>query len=350
MRNNTFADIDWDTYKGLRVCIYGGLGFIGWNLAREAMRKGAKVTVIDNLHNSTTDVIADVPMDDLDAADFQFVHGDARWMDTHANAIEADVIIWACCTQISRAGNDPVYDIDVNVRGFVQMCMIMTDRWAPDEKARKRIIYTSSVSVFGQPQFDGITSMSIFKPDNHYAVTKLAGEMQARLFKHDLPITVIRYSNVYGRGQTPMDGRVCGVIGKFIHAYLNAGEFEIYGSGNDLRDYTYIDDAVEFTLGCAIIQAAKGRTINLGTGIITSVHTIADLIVQSDLEKRPFRTTYVERRDIDKVSARWVQMAEERMILQWKRPTTTMGDGIRMTMEWYADEMNRRDGYENNHD
>ena len=348
--NNTFQDIDWSAFKGKRVCIYGGLGFIGWNLAREAMRKGAKVTIIDNLHNSTTDVIADVPMDDLDAADFQFVHGDARLVETHANAIEADVIIWACCTQISRAGDDPLYDLDVNARGFVEMCMVMREEWTPDEKARKRIIYTSSVSVFGQPENMAILHRSPFKPDNHYAVTKLAGEMQARLFMDDLPITVIRYSNVYGRGQTPMDNRVCGVIGKFIHAYLNGGEFEIYGNGNMTRDYTYIDDAVEFTLGCGIIQAAKSQTFNFGTGMVASVYDIADIIVQADPGKKPFRSASWPSRDIDTVRSRWVQMAVTRDITRWRRDMTTLSDGIRMTMEWYADEMNRRDGYENNHD
>lgn len=328
--NNTFQDINWNAFKGANVLIYGGLGFIGRNLTREAVRLGAKVTVVDDLSNSSITFGGD---DDF-LRDIELVRRSVNYQPVHEHARNADIIIWACSTQISQIPHDPSADLMTNAGSFAYMLNLVASM-----KVRriKRIIYCGSVSVYGQTYKGVIDDTSIANPTSHYAISKLAGEHYASMYggyRYHLPITVIRYSNVYGPGQTPTGGRICGVIGKFIHEYLNHGELEIYGEGSDVRDYTYIDDVVTFTLGCCIIRSAFKHSFNFGTGVGTDVHDLIRII--TDEEKREPLLLYETPRQIDTVSRRVVDPTDVWQSTGWSK-FTTLDQGIRWTMGWYVD-------------
>lgn len=327
--NTTFKDIDWSAFKDKRVLIYGGLGFIGWNLTKECLRMGAKVTIVDDLSNS--EISFNMP----ELRDVELVRHSVNYQPVHEHAMNADYIIWACSTQISRAQYDPVNDMMTNAGAFAYMC----DLIARNKYNVQRIIYCGSVSVFGQPSTGWITGSTVPNPASHYAISKLAGEHYARMYMRDpynLPITVIRYSNVYGPGQTPTGGRTCGVIGKFIHEYLTSGEMEIYGEGTDIRDYTYIDDVVAFTLGSCILRDTNRRTFNFGTGIGHDIHELINLI---DAEgDAPRQVSFEEKRQIDTVSRRIVDPQDVKWQTGWST-FVPLADGIRWTMGWYADHL-----------
>jgi UDP-glucose 4-epimerase len=331
--NTTFKDIDWGAFKDKRVLIYGGLGFIGWNLTKECIRLGAKVTVVDDLSNS--EISFKMP----ELREVELVRHSVNYQPVHDHALEADFIIWACSTQISKAHHHPVPDMMTNAAAFAYMC----DTVAFNQKYRankiQRIIYCGSVSVFGQPSTGWINGSTLPNPRSHYAISKLAGEHYARLYMHEpynLPITVIRYSNVYGPGQTPTGGRTCGVIGKFIHEYLTSGEMEIYGEGSDIRDYTYIDDVVAFTLGSCILRSPNLGVFNFGTGVGCDIHHLIDLI---DAEgDAPRQVSFEEKRQIDTVSRRIVDPQDVKWQTGWDK-FVPLDQGIRWTMGWYADHL-----------
>lgn len=328
--NNTFQDIDWGAFKGKRVLIYGGLGFIGRHLTRESVRLGAKVTVVDDLSNSTITFGGD----DEFLRDIELVRHSVHYLPVHRHIDDADIIIWACSTQISRIPHDPSDDLMTNAGAFAYILAVISRM---KDRKQRRIIYCGSVSVYGQSGNGTIDNLTTYNPGTHYGISKLAGEYYARLYSgapYHLPITVIRYSNVYGPGQTPTGGRICGVIGKFIHEYLNHGELEIYGEGSDVRDYTYIDDVVTFTLGCSILLCAIGRSFNFGTGVGTDIHDLINII--TDEEKRDPLLSYETPRQIDTVSRRVVDPTDVWQSTGWSK-FTPLDQGIRWTMGWYVD-------------
>ena len=100
-----------------------------------------------------------------------------------------------------------------------------------------------------------------------YAVSKLGGELYCNAFYENfgVPVSVVRYSNVFGIGQRP-DNPYCGVIGKFFASAIEGKPLQIHGDGAQTRDYTYIDDAVDATLLAAIRPRAEGEVFNVGTG------------------------------------------------------------------------------------
>ena len=328
--NTNFKDIDWSAFKDKRVLIYGGMGFIGWNLTKECLRLGAKVTIVDDLSNS--EISFNMP----ELRDVELVRHSVNYQPVHEHARDADFIIWACSTQISRIPYDPSADLMTNAGSFAYM-LDLVSRFK--DRKQPRIIYCGSVSVFGQPSTGWINGSTLPNPRSHYAISKLAGEHYARMYMrepYNLPITVIRYSNVYGPGQTPTGGRTCGVIGKFIHEYLTSGEMEIYGEGTDIRDYTYIDDVVAFTLGSCIIRDTNRRTFNFGTGVGSDIHHLIDLI---DAEGyAPRQVSFEEKRQIDTVSRRIVDPQDVKWQTGWDT-FVPLDEGIRWTMGWYADHL-----------
>src|SRR4029453_13366597 len=140
-----------------------------------------------------------------------------------------------------------------------------------------------------------------------YAVSKFAGEGYCHAFyeSYGLPTTVVRYSNVFGPGQTP-ENPYCGVVAKLFSAALADGPLQIHGDGQQTRDYTFVDDAVDATLSAFVSPRAIGQAYNVGTGVETSVNRLADLII--DISGSSSEAEYLDRRDIDNIRRRVVNI------------------------------------------
>ena len=145
-----------------------------------------------------------------------------------------------------------------------------------------------------------------------------------------VPVTSVRYSNVYGPGQRP-ENPYCGVVAKFFAAAMAGQSPVIHGDGEQTRDYTYIADAVEATLLALVTPRAEGQLYNVGTGRETTVNQLAGLIVRicgQDLQPR-----HLDRRDIDNIRRRVLNIEKARRELRWI-PETTLNHGLRATHEW----------------
>jgi UDP-glucose 4-epimerase len=166
-----------------------------------------------------------------------------------------------------------------------------------------------------------------------YAVSKLGGEHYCQAFyeSYGLPTACVRYSNVYGPGQRP-DNPYCGVVSKFLVDAHAGRPLSIHGDGEQTRDYTYIDDAVEATLLAAIRPRAEGEVFNVGTGIEVSVNALARSVGRA-LDKQ-IEFNYVDRRDIDNIRRRVVNIEKARRMLRWA-PQVTLNVGLDRTVEWF---------------
>jgi UDP-glucose 4-epimerase len=169
-----------------------------------------------------------------------------------------------------------------------------------------------------------------------YAVSKFAGEGYCHAFyeSYELPTAVVRYSNVFGPGQTP-ENPYCGVVAKLFSAALAGEPLMIHGDGEQTRDYTFVDDAVAATLNAAISPKAVGQAYNVGTGVETSVNRLAELIVE--ISGSPSETEYLDRRDIDNIRRRVVNIEKIRRELRWS-PAATLEQGLRQTHAWLLEE------------
>jgi UDP-glucose 4-epimerase len=164
-------------------------------------------------------------------------------------------------------------------------------------------------------------------------VSKLAGEHYCLAFYESYGVSVacVRYSNIYGPGQRP-DNPYCGVVSKFLAAAYAGQPLSIHGDGEQTRDFTFIDDAVDATLLAAVQPRAEGDVFNVGTGIETSINGLAAVVGRAT--DQAVSTVNIDRRDIDNIRRRVVNIEKARRMLRWS-PQTTLERGMRATAEWF---------------
>jgi UDP-glucose 4-epimerase len=170
-----------------------------------------------------------------------------------------------------------------------------------------------------------------------YPASKFSMEHYCQVFYHmyQLPVTILRLSNVFGPGQT-LSNPYCGVVTRFFNA-IQAGEpIPIYGNGHQTRDFTYIDDAMDAIILAADIPETAGKVYNVGTGKETSVNTLANKI--TEITGRIFYPTKnLPKRVIDKVDRRAVDISLIGKELDWS-PRYTLEEGLALTYEWIGEQ------------
>jgi len=304
-----------------RVLVTGGAGFVGSNLVHRLLREGARVTVLDDLFTGR--------LENLPKKGVEFVKGsvcDAAIVDRLV--ADTEVIFHAAARNIVVSTRNPREDFETNIGGTLNVLLA-----ARASNGRvKRLVYTSSTSVYGNPRYLPINEddpLSLLTP---YAVSKLSGENYCMAFfeSYDVPTSAVRYSNVFGPGQDPANP-YCGVVAKFIESLFAGQPPVIHGDGNQTRDFTYIDDAVEATLLAAQSDRALGEVFNVGTGVETRVNDLAAILTRLvGLDVEPQHTN---RRDIDNIRRRVVNIEKTRRTLRWV-PNVTLETGLRNTVQW----------------
>jgi UDP-glucose 4-epimerase len=312
--------------KGKKILVTGGAGFIGSNLVDKLVRMGAKVTVLDDLFTGDT-----ANIDELD--EINFVRGsvtDAFLVNELVS--KADIVFHVACRNIIVSTKNPFDDFQVNVGGTYNILL------ASKNHNIEKVVYTSSASVYGNALYIPIHEEEGLRPLNPYAASKLSAENYCIAYyeSFDLPVTIVRYSNVYGIKQSPTNP-YCGVISKFLDAIEKGIRPKIHGDGEQTRDFTYIDDAVSATILAAISPKTVGEVFNLGSGKETSVINLARTVIAianghiGDMEPE-----YIDRRDIDNVRRRVLNIEKIRKTLHWV-PKTSLESGIEMTHQWFTE-------------
>lgn len=306
---------------GRRVLVTGGAGFVGSNLVSTLLDHGAHVLVVDDFFTGSRDNLPDAP------GRLEVLEGSVTDEDVAREACRgSEIVIHAAARNIIVSTANPREDYAVNIGGTLNMLL------AAREAGVERIVYTSSCSIYGNPRHLPISEDEPVNLLSPYAVSKFAGESYCQAFyeSYRLPTAVVRYSNVYGPGQRP-DNPYCGVVAKFFEAALAGDAPRVHGDGEQTRDYTYVDDAVRATITAAISPKAEGGVFNVGTGRETSVNELARQITRLvGLEVEP---EHVDRRDIDNIRRRAVNIEKIRRELRWL-PSVTLERGLADTYAW----------------
>jgi UDP-glucose 4-epimerase len=233
------------------------------------------------------------------------------------------------CIQISASSKNPTLDLQVNAQSTLQILEFLKNN---NPANFKRFIYTSSASVYGSQKNLPAEEDGITKVLSHYAATKLLGENYTMIYnmQYGISTSSVRYSNVYGYGQSPKNP-YCGVLGIFIHNALSGLPLTVIGDGEQTRDYTFISDAVEATILAAVHPKAEGEVFNVGTSTETSVNKLVEVIKN---EVPNIEVKYIPERDIDNIRKRSVAIEKIHQHLGWA-PKYNIKKGISETLTWY---------------
>lgn len=247
-----------------RALVTGGAGFIGSHLTRRLLAEGRDVTVIDNLSVGRREAVPEGA---------RFVHGDIRDAAAVADALRDVDCVFHLAAQVTIRGSfDKFYeDLDTNVMGTARLLQAL------DPARIKWFTFASSMAVYADaPSPAPITEQHPTQPLSPYGSGKLAGESVARqiLEARGIPLTVTRFFNTFGPGQTYTP--YVGVLTIFVTRLLRGEGITIFGDGEQQRDFIHVADIVSGVVG------ATGRaagTFNLGTGRGTSLNQLASLVL-----------------------------------------------------------------------
>jgi len=302
-----------------RVLVTGGGGFIGSNLVRELLGAGHDVRVLDNF--STGDRA------NLEGLDVEVVEGELRSYERVHNAVRGVEVVFhlGALGSVPRSVQDPLTSSAVNIEGTLNVLLA-----ARDEGVR-RVVYSSSSSVYGTRRELPVTEDQPPDPLSPYGVAKLAAERYCVSFSRvyeSFEAVVVRYFNVFGPRQSPLS-QYAAVIPLFITAIHSGQPIRIDGDGGQRRDFTYVSNVVEGTMLAANADAVSGRIFNVAASSPVSVNDVADTIgriLGKDVTK-----THAPPRAGD-IRDSWADITAAREALAWE-PSVGLEEGLQRTIE-----------------
>ncbi|SHG98903.1 UDP-glucose 4-epimerase [Thermosyntropha lipolytica DSM 11003] len=304
------------------VVVTGGAGFIGSHLTDYLVRKDYEVIVVDNLSAGS---IENLPR----CGKIYFYQKDVR-DETLARIYDKykpGLLFHLAAHYANELSiKEPVYDLRINAEGtLVQLKLAVKTR------SIRRFVYASTSCVY-LPSFNPLKEDSPLKPHTPYGISKLAGEYYTLFYgaNYGLPFTIIRYFNVYGSKEP--DSMYRGVIAKFVAAAVRAGSLFITGNGEEVRDFTYVEDAVKGTILAAFSSNGINQVFNIGTGTGTTIREVADII--SRLKGQNISVEYQERRKWDQTIYRVADISKARSWLGYE-PGYSLYNGLKLTLDWY---------------
>jgi nucleoside-diphosphate-sugar epimerase len=299
-------------------------GFIGSSLARALLAKNEQVRGVDNFatgkRENLQEILSRIDFREADILDLDAMHNASAGVDF--------VLHQAAIPSVPKSVLDPVGSNQANVDGTVNVLVA-----ARDAKV-KRVVYAASSSAYGDtptlPKHEAMTP----DPISPYAVAKLASERYMISFFrcYRLETVSLRYFNIFGPHQDP-SSQYSGVLAKFITQMLRGEQPSIYGDGEQSRDFTYIDNAVEANLlAChAPPSQAAGKVFNVATGRRVTLNETFQLLRGMTAYKG--QPNYGPERGGDiKHSLADISQAEK--YLGYK-PKVDFEEGLRRTVEWY---------------
>lgn len=316
-------------YKHKRILITGGLGFIGSNLARQLVNAGAEVTLCDsliptyggNMHN-VQDFRDRVTVNICDVRDRFAIEHLLRGQDYLFNL--------AGQTSHLDSMSDPRTDLDINAAA--QLSILEACRAV---NPGIRIVFASTRQIYGKPDYLPVDEKHPIRPVDVNGINKLAGEWYHLLYNnvYGIRACVLRLTNTYGPGMRVKDARQT-FLGIWMRQLLEGQVIKVFGDGNQLRDFNYVDDCVEAMLRAGASDAAVGQIYNLGSAEVVNLKDLAALLMPLEPGMRwelvPFPP---ERKAID-IGDYYSDFSLIQRELGWT-PKTTLADGLSRTADYY---------------
>ncbi len=297
------------------ILVTGGAGFRGSHLT-SALVEDNDVTVFDAL---TTGDEANLP------DGVTLIEGDVR--DTaalEAAITDVDTVFHeAALVSVARSVEAPAESHSSTAAGTLTVLEAA-------RKADARVVLASSAAIYGHPEYTPVDESHPKTPTSPYGLDKLAADHYARLYHehYGLETVSLRYFNVYGPGQT--GGDYAGVISVFIEQALNEEPITVHGSGDQTRDFVFVDDVVNANLLAAETDRV-GTAYNVGTGESVTIRELAELIREIAGSESDIVHTEPREGDIDRSEAD-IELIRDGL---GYAPTVSLRDGLERTVEWW---------------
>ncbi len=307
----------------MKYLVTGGAGFIGSNITEKLLSQGNSVRILDNFSSGRRENLAAF------ADDVELIVGDIRDYWTVVNAVKGiDYILHqAALPSVPRSVENPLTTNENNINGTLHL--LEAGRYA----GVKKMVMASSSSIYGEseelPKHEGMVP----HPLSPYAITKLTDEYYARVYweLYKFPTCCLRYFNIFGPKQDP-NSEYAAVIPKFI-ARLKAGQAPtVFGDGEQSRDFTYIDNAVQANLLAAECEDMVGRAYNVACGGQFTLNDLLDKLreilgVDVQAEYTPPRVGDIKH------SFAAIEDAKK----HGYNPTVDFDEGLRRTVAFFED-------------
>ncbi|GEQ38840.1 MAG: NAD-dependent epimerase/dehydratase family protein [Staphylococcus equorum] len=279
----------------MNYLITGGAGFIGSSLANYLVDKGHSVTVIDDLSMGKTE--------NIETNKITFINADVRDLESMNDVFQNNqfdyIFLLAAIASVADSVERPIETHNVNFESILYTLELARKT----QKNLKRILFTSSAAVYGDEPTLPKKEESVIRPLTPYAIDKFAAEKYTLLYNnlYELPTSAVRFFNVYGLRQNPASvySGVLSIISKQFTKLLNHEkvEFNLYGDGEQTRDFVYINDVIDALLLVAGSEESKGEVYNIGAGQYTSLNEVINVFEKISGVKLP--VNYLQAREGD---------------------------------------------------
>lgn len=315
-------------FENRRVLITGALGFIGSNLARRLVELGAQVLLIDSLIPEYGGNLFNIAgLEDrvrLNISDVRDAHS-MRYL------VQGQDYLFNLAGQTSHMDSmqDPDTDLEINCRAQLSI-LEACRKYNPQIK----VVFASTRQLYGKPGYLPVDEKHLRRPVDVNGINKMAGEWYHILYNnvYGLRACSLRLTNTYGPRMRVKDARQT-FLGVWLRLLVEGKPFEVW-EGHQLRDFTYVDDAVEAFLLAAMSEASNGEIFNLGGEPVVSLKQLADLMIEVNGGGEYVTRSYpADRKRID-IGDFYADYTYIRRTLGWE-PKVHLREGVRRAIEFY---------------
>jgi UDP-glucose 4-epimerase len=324
--------IEIPNFTNKKVLITGGLGFIGSNLARRLVERGASVTLVDSLIPEYGGNLFNI--DGIE----NNVHvniSDVRDVHSMRYLVKDQDILLNLAGQTSHMDSmqDPYTDLEINCRA--QLSILETCRqYNPNIK----IVFASTRQIYGKTDNLPVDEKQLLRPVDVNGINKMAGEWYHILYNevYGIRACALRLTNTYGPRMRVKDARQT-FLGIWVRLLLEGKTFEVWG-GEQLRDFTYVDDAVDAFLLAAINEKSNGKIFNLGGETIISLKSLAEMLIEVNGSGEYTIESYpLNRKPID-IGDYYADYNLIKSVLGWQ-PRFSLRAGLSKTLAFFKEHM-----------
>ena len=306
-----------------RALVTGGAGFIGSNLVRALLERGDDVRVLDNFSTGNRA--------NLEGLDLEIVEGELRSYERVHNAVRGTELVYhlGALGSVPRSVQDPLTSSAVNIEGTLNVLLA-----ARDEGVR-RVVFSSSASIYGSSRQMPTSEDWTPDPVSPYGVAKLAAERYCVSFSRvyeSFESVVLRYFNVFGPRQSPFS-QYAAAVPLFITRIAAGEPIDVYGDGEQSRDFTFVGNVVDATIRAGEAAGASGEIFNVAAGSPASVNQVAEMI--GKLVGKPVQRRQLPQRAGD-LRDSWADLTKANRVLGYA-PEIALEDGLQRTVEYLLD-------------
>lgn len=317
-------------YSGKNVLITGGLGFIGSNLAIKLVELGAKVTILDSM---------------IDAYGGNFFNIDPIKEKAHINIsdvrdkygiqhlVKDQSVIFNLAGQVSHIDSMTDPETDLNINCVSQLALLQA---VQKHNPKARIVFASTRQIYGRPKYVPVNEEHPINPTDINGINKTAGEWYHKLYHevHGLDTVSLRLTNTFGPRQL-MKHNKQGFIPWFIRLLIEGKTIQLFGTGEQIRDINFVDDAVDAFLLAGIHENAKGKVYNLGGEPISLLNLVKKMIEVNKAGEYTLVPFPEEKKKID-IGDFYGDYSKIKNELGWE-PCVTLADALTKTFDYYRE-------------